>query len=379
MYYTIYKTTNMITNQIYIGQHKTSKLNDGYIGSGIRLWFSIKKYGIENFKKEILYIFDNFKNMNDKEIELVSEDFIIREDVLNICLGGQRNISKTLVVCMQDNPEFYFRIPNKLYDKTTMQTSTSNTVAVIDKITNIKKRISVKEYKNNKQLYDTLLTNRVTILDYSDDKTKSILKSEYDDTKHKKIFGGIVSNVDGKNMYVSKKEFIEKNLKGVHSGKITVFCKTNNKRMHVRTEEYHSNRKNYESLTENHLTITLKNTNKRIYLHKNDLVNYDRDDILMSTEGFKTVFCLKDKRFKNIKCEAFDRNIHKLASDKKIEIYKNNEYLFTYWGTKKDFTKETGISLIVWDSIIKKKKFITTRSKNKKYNEYDFKLIDWRN
>jgi hypothetical protein len=37
MFYTIYKTTNNITKEFYIGQHKTKNPNDNYYGS-IRLW-----------------------------------------------------------------------------------------------------------------------------------------------------------------------------------------------------------------------------------------------------------------------------------------------------------------------------------------------------
>ena len=48
----IYKTTNLIDGKIYIG--KDVKNNPNYLGSGIRLKYAIKKYGINSFKKEIL-------------------------------------------------------------------------------------------------------------------------------------------------------------------------------------------------------------------------------------------------------------------------------------------------------------------------------------
>ena len=58
-YHYIYKTTCIINNKYYIGMHSTSNINDGYIGSGKRLKYSINKYGIENHICEKLEFFLN--------------------------------------------------------------------------------------------------------------------------------------------------------------------------------------------------------------------------------------------------------------------------------------------------------------------------------
>jgi hypothetical protein len=86
--YIIYKIINKIDGKIYIGKHQTKDLNDNYFGSGKRLKYAIKKYGIENFIKEILFQFDNEDEMNTKEAELVTEEFCQREDTYNLCPGG---------------------------------------------------------------------------------------------------------------------------------------------------------------------------------------------------------------------------------------------------------------------------------------------------
>ena len=87
--YTVYKITCQIDGKIYIGKHETLNLDDGYMGSGKKLHRAFRKYGIENFIKEILHVFDNEDEMNAKEAELVSEEFCLREDTYNICPGGK--------------------------------------------------------------------------------------------------------------------------------------------------------------------------------------------------------------------------------------------------------------------------------------------------
>lgn len=89
MYFLIYKTTNLINGKYYIGKHQTTNINDRYFGSGKAISNAIKKYGKKNFRKDILFVFDNEQDMNEKEIELVTEEFISTDKNYNMGVGGE--------------------------------------------------------------------------------------------------------------------------------------------------------------------------------------------------------------------------------------------------------------------------------------------------
>ena len=88
-YYAIYQTTCKVNGKIYIGQHRTNDLNDPYLGSGTLIKEDIRRYGMQAFEKKILFVFDNFEEMNEKEKELVTPEFVAREDTYNRIVGGQ--------------------------------------------------------------------------------------------------------------------------------------------------------------------------------------------------------------------------------------------------------------------------------------------------
>ena len=92
-FFTIYKITNKINGKVYIGQHKVKSLfaRDNYLGSGgKRYQNAIKKYGKQNFSKEIITI-----AMTQSEADVLEKYYIKKYDSTNpekgynILVGGQ--------------------------------------------------------------------------------------------------------------------------------------------------------------------------------------------------------------------------------------------------------------------------------------------------
>jgi hypothetical protein len=100
MKHIVYKTINTVNNKYYIGVHSTLDINDSYLGCGH--WKGRKiytnttspilnaflKYGDTNFKREILFIFDNREEALLKEQEIIN----IRDtNSYNAREGGNNN------------------------------------------------------------------------------------------------------------------------------------------------------------------------------------------------------------------------------------------------------------------------------------------------
>ena len=77
-YHYFYKIVNKINQKYYYGVHNTDDLNDGYMGSGLKIQTAISKYGVENFEKIIIRSFDTaeeaFKYESQIVITLLPED-----------------------------------------------------------------------------------------------------------------------------------------------------------------------------------------------------------------------------------------------------------------------------------------------------------------
>jgi group I intron endonuclease len=85
--YCVYKIINLINNKIYIGKDKYC--DPSYMGSGKILKLAYKKYGIKNFRKEIICYCENEDEYNERESFFISEYNSFSPNGYNINPGGK--------------------------------------------------------------------------------------------------------------------------------------------------------------------------------------------------------------------------------------------------------------------------------------------------
>lgn len=191
-----YKITNLLNGNFYYGIHSTNDLEDGYMGSGLKLKRAFKKYGIENFSKEIIKFFDTRKELSDYEATVVTEELVSDNNCYNISLGGEQlsvcgtftayNKEKEIweritYVEYENNKDNYLKAPciNKVSVK--YKNDNSNNFFYIDK----------NEYDNHKELYDLPFSYKkhTLVVKYKDNPNKAVIinKEDFDETKYIKV------------------------------------------------------------------------------------------------------------------------------------------------------------------------------------------------
>jgi len=110
-YHYLYKTTNILNNMYYYGIHSTNNLNDNYLGSGKHLTHSIRKYGKDNFKKEILEYFNTRDELALADNLLITKDMLIDKQCMNILFGGEY-YNTIGMVSVKDKNGNYFKVFN---------------------------------------------------------------------------------------------------------------------------------------------------------------------------------------------------------------------------------------------------------------------------
>jgi len=115
----IYKTTCNVNGKYYIGMHSTNNLEDGYMGSGKRLRYSIRYHGINNHTKEILEYCDTREELSKREEEIVNEQLLTEHLCMNLVIGGggvggwPKSANDAYLSKLHNDSEFKERISKK--------------------------------------------------------------------------------------------------------------------------------------------------------------------------------------------------------------------------------------------------------------------------
>lgn len=116
----VYKITNILTNEYYIGVRSCNCEihEDPYMGSGLLIVRSINKHGLENFKKEILKVFHTRAEASFFEAESVTEITLKDPLCLNLKTGGEVNqsVKYSQQACekLSNSLKKYFQNPENL-------------------------------------------------------------------------------------------------------------------------------------------------------------------------------------------------------------------------------------------------------------------------
>lgn len=157
----LYKITNLINNHFYYGIRTCHCFpgSDSYMGSGVRLHRAYRKYGIENFKKEIIKVCKTREDLLKLEYDIVNEDLVNDYNCYNIVRGGGKD-SFYGGVLVKDSDGFPRMISKEEFNKGGYEGYKKNKISVIDNITKERITIDILEYRENKSRYSKLGINK---------------------------------------------------------------------------------------------------------------------------------------------------------------------------------------------------------------------------
>ena len=206
-----YKITNLINNHYYYGIHSTDNLDDGYMGSGKRLHYAYKKYGIENFTKEILKYFDTRKDASDYEAEMVTEQLVNNDNCYNCRLGGEEFKTSGMVSVYDTVENITKWVTQETYHSSQNRyiSCSKGKVLVINKSDNLTKKITTDEFYKNKDNYIAYCENSVSVKD----SRGNYYRVSLDDIRY--VNGELVPIWKGRNHSEETKEKLHKTFKKI--------------------------------------------------------------------------------------------------------------------------------------------------------------------
>ena len=258
-----YKIVNNINGHFYYGIHSTDDLDDGYMGSGIKLHKAFEKYGIENFSKEILKFFDNREDAALYEAEVVNEELIYDDTCYNVAGGGE--IGNTIGT---------FTAYDKEYDEW--------------------RRITYIEYEQNKENFVKSPTAGKVVVEEIANPEKHLIISSDEYQKHKDIYRALGGN--------SSKGKINVTLRNNPGKFYKILVEEYNKEQYLTVPEYYKNLgiKHVPSTTfkKNHICVKDK-TGKYFFVDKND-ERYISGELVHAYKSYKWTDEQKERLKKSI-------------------------------------------------------------------------------
>jgi hypothetical protein len=201
----LYKTTCNVTGRYYVGMHSTNDINDGYLGSGRRLRASMRKYGIENFNKEILEFFETRELLVEAEIKTITPEMITDKNCMNLMGGGSGGF---------------------ISDEQQKHRSVCAGKAFADKLKNDEEFAKIHRDKASTHMTNMLLTGKIKRFDWNDrnhsEETKKLMSEKKKGTgtgKTNSQYGTCWITKDSINKKIKKEELENYLLQGWFQGR----------------------------------------------------------------------------------------------------------------------------------------------------------------
>jgi hypothetical protein len=151
-----------------------------------------------------------------------------------------------------------------------------------------------------------------------------------------------------------------------------------NTRKHIQSAEYHKNKDRFIANGTGTVYVVDKVSNERFRIDV-DILAKNKDQYIVGTSGWTTVFNIEMNKFVNIPKGTRDKTKHKLAQDKKIICYNvDGSTKFEFWGGKKELLETYKCPESVWNAALKETTFTSRHTKSAEFNGCKFVLVDWK-
>lgn len=90
----VYRWTDATNGMMYVGSHNGK--NPRYVGSGLTFWHAVRKHGIENFSREILYCGSDYRDEEERILVALNAAgspryYNLKNQALGVVLVGTAN------------------------------------------------------------------------------------------------------------------------------------------------------------------------------------------------------------------------------------------------------------------------------------------------